>query len=107
MSNLATVSSSKLSASTLRKLRVAGMLEASICGIPCLIDVLTCTVVKGSFSYNAPSDYDYLGYNTVEFDVYDRKGYAANWLSNKMTEDDRNVIEAMILDNNSQNDYDD
>lgn len=110
LSNLSTVSSSTkrtLSSTAKRNIRIAGMLEASIQGIPCLIEVDTCTVVKGSFSYNAPSDLDYEGYNTIEFTVYDRKGYIANWLEKKMTEDDISNIEEKILAANKNDDYDD
>lgn len=73
--------------------RKFGLFETQIQGIPCQIDVTDCTVVKGSYSYNAPSDWDYYGYTEFEFDVYDRKGYPAAWLERKMTDADRARIE--------------
>jgi hypothetical protein len=73
-------------------------LVSQIQGIPCLIDVTRCHVVKGSFNYNAPSDLDYYGYHEIEFEVLDRKGYKASWLERKMTEDDIEKIEAQILE---------
>lgn len=78
--------------------RKIGLIETSIQGIPCQIDVTTYVVVKGSYSYNAPSDLDYYGYTEIEFDVYDRKGYPAAWLERKMTVNDRQRIEAEIMD---------
>lgn len=76
------------------------MIESRIAGIPCLIDPTRCMVVKGSYSYNAPSDHDYYGYSEIEFDVYDRKGYPATWLENKMTDADRERIEEQIVEAN-------
>ena len=73
--------------------RKFGLFETQIQGIPCQIDVTDCTVVKGSYSYNAPSDWDYYGYTEFDFEVYDRKGYPAAWLERKMTDDDRARIE--------------
>ena len=73
-------------------------IESHIQGIPCLIEVMTCTVVKGSHSYNAASDWDYHGYSEIEFEVLDRKGYKAAWLERKMTPEDKDRIEQQILD---------
>jgi hypothetical protein len=77
--------------------RVAGLLPAKIHGMPCLINPTYVCVVKGSYSYNAPSDWDYTGYAEVEFDVYDRKGYPAAWLQKLMTQRESEEIEFMIL----------
>lgn len=86
--------------------RKTGLMESAIQGIPCQIDVTTCIVVKGSYSYNAPSDLDYYGFTEIEFDVYDRKGYPAAWLERKMTDDDRRRIEGEIMDNSQlEDDY--
>jgi len=72
-------------------------LSSTVSGIPCLIQVDRCLVVKGSYSYNAPSDWDYYGYQEIEFTVLDRKGYPAPWLERKMTDDDTDRIESEIL----------
>ncbi len=75
------------------------MIEARIAGIPCLIRVDTCTVVKpwkGPAS-TAPSDLDYRGYTEIEFTVCDRNGRPAPWLECKMTDQDRIDIEEKIL----------
>jgi hypothetical protein len=85
-------------ASIRRANRISGALETTICGIPCLIEVKTCNVVKGSFSYNAASDHDYHGYTEIEFNVLDRKGYPARWLEGKMTNAEKADIEELILE---------
>ena len=78
--------------------RKFGLFETTIQGIPCQIHVTTCNVVKGSYSYNAPSDWDYYGYTEFEFDVYDRKGYRAAWLERKMTPKDEARIQEEYLE---------
>lgn len=74
------------------------MLESHVQGIPCQIDVTEFTHVapwKGD-ARNCPSDWDYYGYTEIEFRVYDRKGYLAEWLEKKMTSDDVERIESEI-----------
>jgi|ERR1035437_6923737 hypothetical protein len=107
MSNLATSFSTKrvLSKSASLKARISGYLEASIQGIPCLIEVDTCNVVKGNSRADNPNDY--YGYADIEFTVYDRKGYRAVWLEKKMTDEDREAIEEKILKANTSNGFDD
>lgn len=68
----------------------------TIKGIPCFIEVLRFKVVKGSFSYNAPSDMDYYGYTESEWYITDRKGYRAGWLEAKMDDTDRAEVESII-----------
>lgn len=96
-----TKTSSKLSASAVRKIRLASMLDATISGIPCKIEVDECIVVKGSYNRMCDSDWDYYGFSTIEFTVYDRKGYKAEWLERKMTDSERETIEEMILESES------
>jgi hypothetical protein len=69
------------------------MFASYVSGIPCQINVTYHAKVKGSFSLNAPSDWDYYGYSEFEFEVYDRKGYRAKWLERKLTSDDEARIE--------------
>lgn len=61
-------------------------LEHRICGIPCIIEVTHFSSVKGSFSYDAPSDMDYHGYTECEYEVLDRRGRPAPWLQKKVTD---------------------
>jgi hypothetical protein len=63
-----------------------------------LIEVTTLNVVKGSYSHNAPSDWDYYGHADVEFNVLDRRGRPAPWLERKMTDADSMRIKTEILE---------
>ncbi len=76
----------------------ATTIESHIQGIPCQIEVTHFHKKKASYSHNAPSDLDYLGYTEIEFQVRDRKGYEAPWLTRKMTPEDINRIEQAIID---------
>ena len=82
--------------------RESGDFDSNVQGIPCQVVIDSCTVVKGSFSRNAPSDLDYNGYSEVEFHLLDRKGYAASWLESKMSDADRDRIEGEVLSHNSE-----
>lgn len=75
--------------------RTANKIEATICGIPCLVEVDTFNVVKGNCCADNPDDY--YGYTEIEFTVYDRKGYIAKWLEKKMTREDISNINEIIL----------
>lgn len=69
------------------------IIETRIAGIPCLIDAQV-NVQQGSYSRNAPSDWDYHGWVEVEsFTVLDRRGRPAPWLEAKMTDKDIQRIE--------------
>ena len=85
--------------------RRLGLFQTRIQGIPCQIDVTNHVVVRGSGSYNAPSDLDYYGYSEFNFDVYDRKGYPAPWLQRKMTDDDENRIYEEYCEYSSDDGY--
>lgn len=64
--------------------------STTIAGIPCGILVesyLSVPPWKGSV-YDCPSNLDYYGYTEFEFTVLDRKGYVADWLAKKLTDDD-------------------
>lgn len=72
------------------------MMQAKIQGIPCLIDC-TSIFTQKPLGPNCDSDWDCYGYSEIEFAVYDRKGYPAAWLENKITSEDRTRIEDQIL----------
>lgn len=97
----ASKTSSKLSASAVRKIRLASMLDATISGIPCKIEVNDCIGVKGSYNRMCDSDWDYYGFSDISYTVYDRKGYKADWLSKKITDDEDSEIQAMIIESES------
>lgn len=69
----------------------------SLKGIPCQIQINSCTVVDGSFSHDAPSDFDYYGYTDIEYALLDRKGYKAAWLESKVGSEIKEQIHAEIL----------
>ena len=75
------------------------MIESQIQGIPCQIGVDTLLIVPpwNGPAHTCPSRDDYYGYTEIEFTVYDRKGYKADWLAKKMTGDDIERIEEEIL----------
>ena len=73
-------------------------IESRVAGIPCLIGVSHFDCVRGSYSYNAASDWDYYGYSESEWDVLDRRGRPAAWLERKLTDDGRQRIEQEIAE---------
>lgn len=75
------------------------VLDSEIDGIPCQIAVLEFEHVKPwrGPAYTAPSDLDYYGYVAMEWIVLDRKGYLAEWLADKLTDEDETRIEQEII----------
>lgn len=71
-------------------------IESRVAGIPCIIRVTHFESVRGSYSYNAPSDMDYYGYTESEWEVLDRNGRPAAWLDRKLTDADRSRIDQEI-----------
>jgi hypothetical protein len=71
-------------------------IEHRVAGIPCLIGVTHYESVRGSYSYHAPSDYDYYGYTESEWEILDRRGRPAPWLARKATSKDNTSIEEAI-----------
>lgn len=80
-------------------------IECTVAGIPCLVGVIDYSSVKGSYSYSAPSDWDYHGYTDCDWELLDRKGYRADWLAKKMTAKDEDAINEAIS-NHMENDND-
>lgn len=74
--------------------------EHRIAGIPCTIAVIYFHHQRphGGSAHTCDSDVDWYGYTEMEFDVLDRKGYLANWLEKKMTDDDRIEIESTAME---------
>lgn len=73
-------------------------IESRIAGIPCLIGVTHFNSVRGSYSYNAPSDMDYYGYTESEWEVLDRRGRPAAWLERKLTDRERSRIDGEVFE---------
>lgn len=80
-------------------------IESRVAGIPCMIGVVSFDSVRGSYSYNAPSDMDYYGYTESEWDVLDQRGRKADWLERKLTDDDRQRIEQEIAEAMTEDAY--
>lgn len=74
------------------------IVPCSVQGIPALARVTRYTVIPGSYSRNAASDCDYYGYTEVEYELFDRRGYASPWLERKARDADRDNIEACIAE---------
>ena len=74
--------------------------EHHISGIPCIIGVTYFHYQppwSGS-AHTCPSSDDYYGFTEMEYEVLDRKGYKADWLASKITEDDDAEIRAAALE---------
>jgi hypothetical protein len=91
-----------LSATTTRNTKMAKasdsfnyLMESNVDGIPCLIGIGYYNKVKGN-PYTWDSDMDYYGYEEMEWEVLDRKGYSAKWLEKKLTDNITNRIETEI-----------
>jgi hypothetical protein len=73
-------------------------IETRVAGIPCIIGVVNYECVRGSYSRNAASDWDYAGYTESDWEVLDRRGRPAPWLQRKVGDDDVERIESEIQD---------
>ena len=71
-------------------------IEHRINGIPCLIGVTYYSKVKGSYNYDAPSDWDYYGYTECDWEILDRRGRPAPWLQRKVTAKTEDLINQAI-----------
>jgi len=73
-------------------------MKTTIAGIPCEARATRIVNVAGNYSYNASCPEEYHGYVEVDFDIFDRKGYPATWLENKMTKEERRKIERGLIE---------
>lgn len=71
------------------------MIEARVCGIPCLLDVTYSSYCapRGKWADNSDECY---GWDEVEFEVCDRRGRPAEWLKKKMTKKDWDDAEKQV-----------
>jgi hypothetical protein len=72
------------------------IIESTVAGIPCSIEVDHCLVIPPN--RRADSDWDYAGYIEISFSVLDRNGRPAPWLERKLTDADTARIEMQILE---------
>ena len=61
------------------------MFNSHIQRIPCQIDIIYFEPSEIITNGNMSTEY-------IEYDVYDRKGYKANWLRDKITDEDEEKI---------------
>jgi len=71
--------------------------ESEISGVPCKIGVMSYFVKKPNI-YEKYSDKDYYGYIDIEWDLLKFNGKPFEWLENRLTGEDRSVIEDEIRD---------
>jgi hypothetical protein len=83
---------------------MSNLVDVRIAGIPATVQVNSYLSVKGSYSYNAPSDLDYYGYEDFDYEICDRRGRPAPWLEKKATKEDRENIEQAIRDKRAYDD---
>lgn len=75
----------------------ANAFEASIAGIPCLIEIEHYLDVPPNPNCWDSAD-DYYGYTEIEWKVYDRKGYPAAWLERKINDVIRDEIDTKAIE---------
>lgn len=73
-------------------------IEARVCGIPCIVEVLYYEPVRHGRFHGRPEDcYPDEG-GESEWQLLDRRGRRAEWLERKMTDQDREKVEALIYE---------
>lgn len=83
-------------------------MEARVCGIPCQVEILSARYHRPQSlnPYNCDSDKDYYGYwGEIDYQLYDRRGYRAKWLENKMSSKDHDELIEFITENLDTGDY--
>jgi len=71
-------------------------IDHRVAGIPCLIGVSHYDHTEGSFSYDAPSDWDYHGHTDCDWEILDRRGRPAPWLARKINDKEEDAINEAI-----------
>ena len=75
-----------------------GAISVSVKGIPALAHVTHFERVPAAPNPRlAPSDLDAWGYLDMEYEIYDIKGYRAEWLERKLDRDAQERVEEEIL----------
>lgn len=71
-------------------------LDSRVAGIPCIVRVKSFHKQQGSYNREAASDMDFYGYTESDWELLDRRGRKADWLTNKLKADDVERIESEI-----------
>jgi len=73
------------------------VLSSTVSGIPCQIKLISYVPSwdgkKGHIDHWLPDEPE-----EIEFEVYDRKGYRAEWLERKISDKDRSRIEKQLME---------
>ena len=69
------------------------ILDTKVQGIPCKIGV---EYYSHTPAYMNGTSNGFYSHTEVDFTVLDSKGYVANWLASKMTEDDNAHVEELV-----------
>ena len=72
------------------------LVDVTARGIPCLANVKHYAFFKGRGFY-ADSDWDAEDHLELDFDIVDRRGRPAAWITDKMTDKDWEYVEEQIL----------
>lgn len=80
------------------------IMEYNIHGIPCIIGVTYYDSQKPDHT-SWSSDVDFFGFEDIEYNVFDRKGYTANWLAKKITQKDHDDIIMTLSEKMKVTDY--
>jgi hypothetical protein len=71
--------------------------QTHVRGMPCTAVAIHVHIHPADPKTDA-SDWDYYGYDEVEFALYDRKGYRARWLEKLMTDDEAGLIRQELIE---------
>ena len=72
--------------------------ETTVCGIPCIIRVLSWDEYRPAYLGGAPENCYPAEGGSGDFEILDRKGYRAKWLEKKLTARDEDAIQELIYD---------
>lgn len=77
---------------------IIGELETRVCGIPCIVAILSWERFVPAKTYGPPeSCYPEEG-GCGEWEIRDRRGRPAAWLERKMSEGDRQHIDELVFE---------
>jgi hypothetical protein len=74
------------------------IIDTRVCGIPCQARSGYSSFKKGAYSLQAETPDEYYGHSEVEFEVLDRRGRPAPWLTRKLSVEDTDRIESELID---------
>jgi len=71
--------------------------ETTIAGIPCLVVCTGYSPGRPGRLYGPPENCYEAEPDELEWEIYDRKGYLADWLAEKTTNEDEDRIYALLM----------